>query len=128
MSVSAKKKKQKCEWSFRPGIYLKSYDRKSKAYSSVEKAKVACEKDGDCGAVGLDMIPYRKVPGGPVVHDQTIYLLAGEGPESLLQSGRPNRRFKSYIKMECKGKKDKKSKKDKKKPKTKRSRKKNMTN
>ena len=134
-AVSAKKKKQKCEWSDRPGIYLKNYDRKSKAYPSVEEAKEACEKDSSCGAVGLDLIPYREVPGGPVIHDNTVYLLEGDGPESLLLGARPNRRYKSYIKVECteekkgtrnKETKNKKDKKDKKEPKTKRSQRKKM--
>ena len=110
LSVSGKKKKQSCEWSDRPGVYLKSYDRKTKAYPSVEKAKEACEKDSECGAVGLDMVPYRKNSGGPVVHEHTIYLLPGQGSEFMLQ-GRLNRRFQSFVKGDCKkGKKDKKDK------------------
>ena len=118
LSVNGKKKKQSCEWSDRPGVYLKSYDRKTKAYPSVERAKEACEKDSECGAVGLDMVPYRKNSGGAVVHEHTIYLLPGQGPEFMLQ-GRLNHRFKSFVKGDCKkGKKDKKKdKKDKKKDK-----------
>ena len=59
-------KKNKCtfEWRDNEGRFLQSFNRETKAYSSLKKAKKACAKDARCGAVGLDKIPYRKVPGG----------------------------------------------------------------
>ncbi|KAL5264943.1 hypothetical protein ACHWQZ_G005889 [Mnemiopsis leidyi] len=115
--VNGKKKKLECEWSDRPGVFLKTYDRKTKAYPSVEKAKEACEKDSGCGAVGVDLVPYKKRLAGPVVHEQTIYLL--QGSELMLQAGEYNNpRFRSFVKGECK--KRKRSEKGKKRKKQKR--------
>ena len=103
--VSAKKNKCTFEWRDNEGRFLQSFNRETKAYPSLKKAKKACAKDAGCGAVGLDKIPYRKVPGGPVIYAQTIYLIPGEF--GILQSGTPSWRYGFYVKGECKSKKKK---------------------
>lgn len=106
--VTAKRKKRvqkkSCDWEERRGLYLKGYDRASKAkvFPSIEKAKAACEKDEGCGAVGQDLIPYRKKPGAPTLYTSTIYLLPGVNMPNMFESAVGSSRYNSFVKGECK--------------------------
>ena len=89
------------EWCAKFRSFISLYDREeNKFYGSLDGAKSACEKDAGCGAVGLDRIPYRKVPGGPVIHAQTIYLVSAVDVETRPVLG-GQWRFNTFVKGPC---------------------------
>ena len=93
------------EWCFRRRTFISHYNYGSnKFYATVDRAKTACEKDDECGAVGLDLIPYREFPGGPVVHAHTIYHISAQ--EVLTNRPQFSYRYRSYLKGPCKSRKD----------------------
>jgi hypothetical protein len=92
--------KVKGEWCPLLSTFISFYNRaKNKFFGSLDGAKAACEKDEQCGAVGLDRIPYRKIPGGPVIYKHTIYLVSDEDVKTrpIVQ----NHRFNTYLKGPC---------------------------